>query len=257
MLLHNIYANIDKNCDSLILFLDVVKAFDKVDLKILLQKINFMGVDRTVFLWFKNYLQDRYSRCVIHGYESELYHIQSSVTQGSVLATLLWSIFAYDITDNIISNPYLFADDTALVEKIERDDINNAFNVIQFDIDQLMDWSKNNKIEFSTTRTKYVIISNSHLPQYPNLYMENNLLERVNNYKQLGLYIDQNLNWETHVNYIIQKAQKLIHMKKPKRYKIDFYTSEKLYKGLIASILDNCSMFYINSSQKNLKRITR
>ncbi len=38
------------------------------------------------------------------------------------------------------------------------------------------------------------------------------------------------------------------------RYKIDFYTSEKLYKGLIASILDYCSMFYINSSQKKLKK---
>ncbi len=168
MLLHNVYENLDKNCDSLILFLDVVKAFDKVDHNILLQKINLMGVDFTVFTWFKNYLQDRYSKCVIHGYESELYHIQSSVTQGSVLATLLWSIFAFDITENIISNPYIFADDTALVEKIERDDINNAFNVIQFDIDQLLDWAKINKIEFNTVKTKYIIISNSHLPTYPN-----------------------------------------------------------------------------------------
>ncbi len=40
MLLHNAYENLDKNCDTLILFLDVVKAFDKVDHKILLQKIN-------------------------------------------------------------------------------------------------------------------------------------------------------------------------------------------------------------------------
>ena len=257
MLLHNIYDNLDKNCDSLILFLDVVKAFDKVDHKILLQKINYMGVDKIVFKWFKNYLQDRYSRCVIHGYESELYHVQSSVTQGSVLATLLWSIFAYDITENIISNPYIFADDTALAEKIERDDTQNAFNIIQFDIDQLLDWSKNNKIEFSTIKTKCLIVSNSHLHNYPNLYMDNVLLQRVANYKQLGLFIDENLNWEAHINYIIHKTQKIIHMFKLLRYKIDFVTSEKLYKGLIASILDYCCMFYVNSSQKNIKRITR
>ena len=153
MLLHNTYQNLDKNHDTLILFIDVVKAFDKVDHKILLQKINLMGIEKIVFLWFKNYLEERYSRCVIHGYESELYHIQTSVTQGSVLATLLWSIFAYDITENIISNPYIFADDTALVEKIERDDVNNAFNTIQFDIDQLLDWAYNNKIEFSNIKT--------------------------------------------------------------------------------------------------------
>ncbi len=257
MLLHNVYENLDNNYDSIILFLDVVKAFDKVDHNILLHKINLMGVENTVFIWFTNYLKERYSRCVIHGYESELYHVQSSVTQGSVLATLLWSIFAYDITENIISNPYIFADDTALVEKIERDDVHNAFNIIQFDIDQLLDWAKNNKIEFSTIKTKYIIISNSHLQNYPDLYMDNSILERVSNYKQLGLYIDQNLNWESHINYIIHKTRKLIHMLKLIRNKIDFATSEKLYKGLISAILDYCSMFYINSTQKNLKRITR
>ncbi len=214
MLLHNTYENLDKNCDTLILFLDVVKAFDKVDHKILLQKINLMGIDITVFTWFKNYLQDRYSKCVIHGYESELYHIQTSVTQGSVLATLLWSIFAYDITENIISNPYIFADDTALVEKIQRDDVDNAFNIIQFDIDQLLHWAKENKIEFSKMKTKYIIISNSHLQKYPHLYMDDIILERVQNYKQLGLYIDENLNWENHINYTIQKTPKIIHMLK-------------------------------------------
>ncbi len=83
MLLHNTYENVDKNSDTLILFLDVVKAFDKVDHKILLQKTNLMGIDNIVFKWFKNYSQDRYSRCVIHGYESELYHVQSSVTRIS------------------------------------------------------------------------------------------------------------------------------------------------------------------------------
>ncbi len=41
MMLHNIYENLDKNHDSLVLFLDVVKAFDKVDHNILLQKINY------------------------------------------------------------------------------------------------------------------------------------------------------------------------------------------------------------------------
>ncbi len=257
MLLHNTYQNLDKNYDTLILFLDVVKAFDKVDHKILLQKINFMGIEKIVFLWFKNYLEERYSRCVIHGYESELYHIQTSVTQGSVLATLLWSIFAYDITENIISNPYIFADDTALVEKIERDDVNNAFNIVQFDIDQLLHWANDNKIEFSKLKTKYIIVSNSHLANYPQLYMDNIILERVQNYKQLGLYIDENLNWENHINYTIQKTQKIIRMLKLIRRKIDFITSEKIYKSLISSILDYCSMFYINATQKNIKRITR
>ncbi len=257
MLLHQVYNNLDKNCDSIILFLDVVKAFDKVDHKILLQKLYSLGIKNIELHWFKNYLSDRYSRCVIHGYESEKYHIQTSVTQGSVLATLLWSIFAHDITDNLITNPYIFADDTALVEKIERNDLQGGFNAIQFDIDQLIHWSKENKLEFSQTKTKYIIISNSHKQIYPDLYFGTEKLERVHSYKQLGLYIDENLNWENHINYIINKLNRLLHMFKLIRKRIDFQSSEKIYKGLIASVLDYCSMFYINATQKNVKRITR
>ena len=257
MLLHKVHENLDNNCDSLILFLDVVKAFDKVDHKILLQKLNLLGVLNKELQWFRNYLKDRYSKCVIHGYESELYPIQTSVTQGSVLATLLWSIFAYDITDNIISNTYIFADDTALVEKIERNDVNGGFSVIQFDIDQLLDWAKINKIEFSREKTKYLIISNSHYNHYPSLHMDNYQLQRVTSYEQLGLFIDENLNWENHINYTIGKVNKILHMLKLIRNRIDFKTSEKIYKGLIASIIDYCCMFYCNATQKNIKRITR
>ncbi len=82
-------------------------------------------------------------------------------------------------------------------------------------------------------------------------------LERKHTYKQLGLFIDQNLNWETHINYTINKTQKVLHMLKLIRKQIDFRMSEKIYKSLIASIIDYCSMFYINATQKNLKRITK
>ncbi len=47
-----------------------------------------------------------------------------------------------------------------------------------------------------------------------------------------------------------------MHMFKLIRQKIDFKTGEKIYTGLIASIIDYCSMFYINVIQKkNLKEL--
>ena len=41
------------------IFLDIEKAFDTVDLKILIDKLKFYGVDGTVILWVKNYLSNR------------------------------------------------------------------------------------------------------------------------------------------------------------------------------------------------------
>ncbi len=82
--------------------------------------------------------------------------------------------------------------------------------------------------------------------------MNNTILERKLEYKQLGLFIDQHLNWESHINYVISKTQKLIHMFKLIRKQIDFLTSEKIYKGLIRSIIDYCCIFYSNATQKNI-----
>ncbi len=76
--------------------------------------------------------------------------------------------------------------------------------------------------------------------------MDNILLERVPSYKQLGLCIDENLNWENHINYTITKINKILHMFKLLRKRIE-----------IASIIDYCCMFYCNPTQKNIKRITR
>ena len=42
-----------------IIFLDIKKAFDTVDHKILIEKHKFYGADGTVILWIKNYLSDR------------------------------------------------------------------------------------------------------------------------------------------------------------------------------------------------------
>ncbi len=55
-------------------------------------------------------------------------------------------------------------------KKIARDYVDNGFNSIQFDIDKLLDWAENNKIEFSESKTEYKIVSDSHPNNYPNLH---------------------------------------------------------------------------------------
>ena len=44
---------------SVLVFLDIKKAFDIVDHDILLKKLKHFGVDAYVIKWFKSYLQNR------------------------------------------------------------------------------------------------------------------------------------------------------------------------------------------------------
>ena len=46
------------------------------------------------------------------------------------------------------------------------------------------------------------------------LVVDNISLERVESYKLLGLTMQNNLKWDVHVNEIVAKASKRIHMSK-------------------------------------------
>ena len=62
--------------------------------------------------------------------------------------------------------------------------------------------------------------------------MEDTTIERVTTFKLLGLWVDDNLKWNTHTNHIIKKAAKRLYLLKvlksygtPEKDLMAFYTS--------------------------------
>ena len=115
-LFDNVFDSKSKGNTPAIIFLDIKKAFDTVDHDILIDKLKFYGIDGTVILWFKSYLEGRKQCTKLYGIKSSYPNIICGVPQGSVLGPLLFSIYINDI-DNAckLSIPYLFADDGALL----------------------------------------------------------------------------------------------------------------------------------------------
>ena len=80
------------------IFADLQKAFDTVDHKILLHKLEYYGIRGVCNGWFKSYLSDRKQFVSINGYNSDLMLVDCSVPQGSALGPVL---FLIDINDFI------------------------------------------------------------------------------------------------------------------------------------------------------------
>ena len=87
------------------------------------------------------------------------------------------------------------------------------------------------------------------------IILENNVLKQVDNTKFFGVYIDQHLEWKTHVNFIAAKISKSVGL----LYKAKYYLPSKslltLYYALIYPYLTYCNLIWTSTFVTNLQRI--
>ena len=79
--------NIDNGLLNGVVFIDLTKAFDSIDHKIILRKMSYLGVDQAAIKWFSSYLSGRTKRCSVNGKLSTARTLSCGVPQGSILGT--------------------------------------------------------------------------------------------------------------------------------------------------------------------------
>ena len=97
-LVDKIHCAVEKNESTIGVFLDLSKAFDTIDHKILLHKLEHYGFRGIVLDWFKSYLSNRTQYVFFNNCKSEMKEIVCGVPQGSILGPLLFILYVNDIT---------------------------------------------------------------------------------------------------------------------------------------------------------------
>ena len=145
-----------------VVYLDFCKAFDKVDHKLVLEKLHAIGITGTLLRWIGNFLIGRQHVVVVDKSKSEVGEVKSGVPQGSVLGPLLFLILISDIDCQLTrSHASSFADDTRVVMSIGSE---ADVAVMQEELRKVYKWAEDNAMVFNSSKFDHLeYLPHSHL----------------------------------------------------------------------------------------------
>ena len=222
------------------IFVDLKKAFDTVDHKVLLKKLFDIGVRGLTLKWFENYLINRRIVTKVNNSISEEKHLTHGVPQGSILGPLLFCIFINDLPDIFkLSQVHLYADDTVIY--FSHKNPNVVESALNTEMEVLDKWMCKNKLLINYTKTVSMLIGTRNLlADYNtlNVKIRNMILQKVKTTKYLGLHIDEELKWDIHINSMCQKISKLVGFLGRLRHIVNETSLNLIYKSVILPHFD-------------------
>ena len=157
-----------------------------------------------------------------------------------------------DITSNIHSQLCLFADDCLVYRPINS---STDHQILQSDLDNLTTWSRRWQMEFNVSKCKILQVSTHYSKSHFSYQMCGVPLEIAEQHSYLGVRLHHRLSWQPHIDFICNKANRLLGFlpRNPKHCPTKL--KECAYKQLILPILDYCSSIWDPYQHKLIHKI--
>ena len=248
--LYNTFCQaLDEGKEVRAVFCDVSKAFDRVWHQGLIAKLTHYGISGSLLSWFCSYLDNRVQRVVLPGGYSEWRPIKAGVPQGSILGPLLFILYINDIVHEIHSNIRLFADDTSLYIIVDFPD--SAAQILNLDLDRITKWAKDWLVSYNPEKTESLLFTRKiNRVNHPTLYLSDVPIKEVSAHKHLGLYFSERCDWQSHIDYIQEKAWCRINFLRQLKFTLDRKSLEKVYFTFIRSLLEYADVVWDNCTQQ-------
>jgi ribonucleases P/MRP protein subunit RPP40 len=257
-LLNVIMTNVDNRNPVCALFTDMTKAFDHVNHKILLEKLNAYGIRGNISKLIESYISNRTQIVQLNrisskskfeeSYLSDTKIIRYGVPQGSVLGPLLFLLYINDLPECIDQKMILFADDSTAVIKCM--DKNSYEQKINDTLKAIIDWMESNNLKINLTKTN--LMNFNQRTQINNLLVNyhGQTIGEVSTTKFLGILIDSKLTWKPQAELIQKKLNRSAYALSQLAKKLKLESLVVAYHGIVASILRFGIIFWGNCSER-------
>lgn len=226
------------------LFLDLSKAYDCLNYKILIEKLEKYGLRGNALSWVDSYLSGRSQMVAVAGesgtFLSHTEEVTMGIPQGSVVGPLLFVIYVNDLRSVVNRQNHrmiCYADDTNLL--IKHKQLDNLLHEGSQAFKDLEDWFSRSRLVLNSDKTSCILFrtkqSNSFCPTQVSL--NSKIIDVTNTTKFLGIQLEQHLDWSLHIEQLLKKLNKTIYSIRMIKPYINLDTLKTVYFANFQSLL--------------------
>ena len=169
---------------------------------------------------------------------SKNYPVEYGAPQGSVLGPLLFLIFTNDLYRHLENcGCILFADDTTIY--MSHENLTYINHCIENDLTIVSDWFKANLLTLNPNKTVGMrFLHKKPKEKLVTINLANTKIRFVKETKFLGIWLDENLNWNAHPSKLIARLKRNTHLLSNHHNFLDTFTLKLIYHAQIQSHLN-------------------
>ena len=208
-LLHSILKALERgSCTARLFFADFKKGFDLVDHNEIVKELVCLGVQPAVIRWIKAFLSNR-EQCVRVGISNSSWKkTNGGLPQGTKLGPLLFAVLINSLLKDWPGR-IKFVDDTSALEIIPR----YSPSLMPLVVNDISAFASARGMELNHKKCKQMVISFLKYKGSDDnqIFVAGNPVEIVSSFKLLGVWISNDLSWNTHVDMVLKKANSRLY----------------------------------------------
>ena len=244
---------LDNNKNAAALLTDLSKAFDCLNHKLLIAKLEAYGFTKSALNLINSYLGNRFQRTKVNNALSSWSEILSGVPQGSILGPLLFNIYINDLFYFIDANTINFADDTTPYEIGNK--LNDVIENLKNKTLVLENWFTVNNFKMNAKKCHLLVPKHD---EDVTIKLNDEIIKGEKIVKLLGVKIDNNLTLVEHISTLCKKVSQKLHALSRVSYFIEEKKLHIIMKAFIESQFSYCPLVWMFHGNRTLEtRINR